>query len=248
MAGGSRSMPSGGTRPSARRTIGPRARAQESCKRSEQREGETHGTDQPNTPSGLPPKQGLYDPANEHDACGVGFVVNIRGEKSHQIVRSGLEILVNLTHRGACGCDPLTGDGAGILTQIPHEFFAAKAARAGLRAAAAGRLRRGHGLSAPRPKPSAGSAKSGWKQIIAEEGQTLLGWRDVPVDNERARPHGPRRRAVIRQVFIARGPADSGRHARVEAVRHPQAAGDRDPRQRARRRSNIATCRACRRG
>src|SRR2546425_9270881 len=82
--------------------------------------------------TGLPPKQGLYDPALEHDACGVGFVVNVRGEKSHQIVRWGLEILVNLTHRGACGCDPLTGDGAGILTQIPHEFFAAKAAELGI--------------------------------------------------------------------------------------------------------------------
>src|SRR3954464_11099476 len=81
---------------------------------------------------GPPPKQGLYDPANEHDACGVGFVVNIRGEKSHQIVRSGLEILVNLTHRGACGCDPLTGDGAGILTQIPDELFRAKAAELGI--------------------------------------------------------------------------------------------------------------------
>ncbi len=81
--------------------------------------------------NGLPPKQGLYDPAFEHDACGVGFVVNMRGEKSHQIVRSGLEILVNLTHRGACGCDPLTGDGAGILTQIPHEFFASQGGRAG---------------------------------------------------------------------------------------------------------------------
>src|SRR6185369_15993947 len=77
---------------------------------------------------GLPPRQGLYDPANEHDACGVGFVVNMHGEKSHRIVRSGLEILVNLTHRGACGCDPLTGDGAGILTQLPDEFLRVKAA------------------------------------------------------------------------------------------------------------------------
>src|SRR5437868_9987507 len=81
--------------------------------------------------TGPPPRQGLYDSANEHDACGVGFVVNVRGEKSHVIVQSGLEILVNLTHRGACGCDPLTGDGAGILTQMPHEFLAAKAAECG---------------------------------------------------------------------------------------------------------------------
>jgi len=72
----------------------------------------------------LPGPQGLYDPRNEHDACGMGFVVNLDGTKSHDIIRKGIEILVNLTHRGACGCDPETGDGAGILIQIPHEFFA----------------------------------------------------------------------------------------------------------------------------
>ena len=68
-------------------------------------------------------KQGLYDPRYEHDACGMGFIVNLNGEKSHDIVRKGIEILINLTHRGACGCDPETGDGAGITIQIPHEFF-----------------------------------------------------------------------------------------------------------------------------
>ena len=72
---------------------------------------------------GLPPRQGLYDPVNEHDACGVGFVANIKGAKSHQIVSQGLQILDRLTHRGAVGADPLAGDGAGILLQIPHEFF-----------------------------------------------------------------------------------------------------------------------------
>jgi len=71
-----------------------------------------------------PQPQGLYHPRNEHDACGMGLVANIRGEKSHEIVRKGLEVLINLTHRGAAGCDPETGDGAGILIQIPHEFFA----------------------------------------------------------------------------------------------------------------------------
>ena len=86
----------------------------------------------------LPSAQGLYDPAHEHDACGVGFVVNMHGRKSHRIVRQGLEVLENLTHRGACGCDPLTGDGAGILMQMPHEFFAAAAPRAGIRLPAAG--------------------------------------------------------------------------------------------------------------
>ena len=76
---------------------------------------------------GLPPKQGLYDPAFEHDACGVGFVVNIKGRKSHQLVTDALQILVNLDHRGACGCEVNTGDGAGILMQMPHEFFAKRA-------------------------------------------------------------------------------------------------------------------------
>ncbi|MEK7273372.1 MAG: hypothetical protein AAB047_06020, partial [Nitrospirota bacterium] len=72
---------------------------------------------------GLPPKQGLYDPEHEKDSCGVGFVVNIQGQKSHTIVQQGLQILENLTHRGAQGCDPCTGDGAGILLQVPHEFL-----------------------------------------------------------------------------------------------------------------------------
>ena len=73
---------------------------------------------------GLPVAQGLYDPRNEHDACGIGFVVNIQGVQSHDIIAKGLQILINLAHRGACGCDPETGDGAGILIQIPHKFFA----------------------------------------------------------------------------------------------------------------------------
>ena len=74
-------------------------------------------------PGTLPPRQGLYDPANEHDACGVGFVANVKGRKSHEIVRQGLQILENLTHRGAVGADPLAGDGAGILMQIPDTFL-----------------------------------------------------------------------------------------------------------------------------
>lgn len=73
--------------------------------------------------TGLPPAQGLYDPRNEHDACGIGFVASIKGHRSHDIILKGIQVLINLTHRGACGCDPETGDGAGILIQIPHEFF-----------------------------------------------------------------------------------------------------------------------------
>ncbi len=153
---------------------------------------------------GLPPRQGLYDPANEHDACGVGFVVNLRGEKSHSIVRSGLEILVNLTHRGACGCDPLTGDGAGILTQMPHEFFAAKATELGFDLPPRGDYAIG-AVFLPRTEGERHYCQERLEAIVAEEGQRLLGWRDVPVDNavlgRTARDVEP----CIRQVFIGRG-------------------------------------------
>src|SRR6202140_1619686 len=87
---------------------------------------------------GLPPAQGLYDPKNEHDACGIGFVADISGRKAHDIVLKGVQILINLTHRGAWGCDPQTGDGAGILIQIPHAFFERECARLGFTLPAAG--------------------------------------------------------------------------------------------------------------
>src|SRR5436305_14323914 len=81
--------------------------------------------------TGLPPAQGLYDPRFEHDACGIGFVANIKGQKSHDIIVKGIQVLINLTHRGACGCDPETGDGAGVLIQIPHKYFARDGAKLG---------------------------------------------------------------------------------------------------------------------
>jgi glutamate synthase (NADPH/NADH) large chain len=87
---------------------------------------------------GLPPAQGLYRPEHEHDACGIGFVANIEGRKSHDIVLKGVQILINLAHRGACGCDPQTGDGAGILIQIPHAFLDREMASQGLSLPAAG--------------------------------------------------------------------------------------------------------------
>ena len=96
------------------------------------------------TLSGLPPKQGLYDPRFEHDACGVGFVVNIKGEKSHEIVEQALTILQNLDHRGACGCEENTGDGAGILMQIPHAFLKDACERFGFSTARSRRVRRRH--------------------------------------------------------------------------------------------------------
>ena len=156
--------------------------------------------------AGLPERDGLYDPAYEHDACGVGFVANLRGEKSHQIVRSGLEILVNLTHRGACGCDPLTGDGAGILTQIPHEFFQSQAGKLGFDLPAPG----DYGVGTVFLPPDAAQREffaTKLEEFIAAEGQKLLGWRDVPIDNAHIGYTAREVEPTIRQVFIARGEA-----------------------------------------
>src|SRR5688572_30175684 len=99
---------------------------------------ETAGMTRPTSMNGLPPAQGLYDPAHEHDACGIGFVASIRGHKSHDIIQKGIQVLINLTHRGACGCDPETGDGAGILIQIPHKFFARECLKEGFELPAPG--------------------------------------------------------------------------------------------------------------
>ena len=159
---------------------------------------------------GLPPAEGLYDPANERDACGVGFVVDIHGRKSHQIVRRGLEILVNLTHRGATGCDPLTGDGAGILTQIPHGFFSAKAEELGYKLPAPGDYGLGF-VFLPNDAEQRRWCVEQLERFIAEEGQQLIGWRDVPVDNEHIGWSARDVEPMMQQVFIARGaktPAD----------------------------------------
>jgi glutamate synthase (NADPH/NADH) large chain len=155
---------------------------------------------------GLPPQEGLYDPENERDACGVGFVVDIKGRKSHQIVRRGLEILVNLAHRGATGSDPLTGDGAGILCQIPHDFFRARVEeeKLGFSLPAPGDYGIGF-VFLPNDADQRQACITQLEHFIGEEGQGLLGWRDVPVDNEHigwtARDVEP----VMKQVFIARG-------------------------------------------
>jgi glutamate synthase domain-containing protein 2/glutamate synthase domain-containing protein 1/glutamate synthase domain-containing protein 3 len=148
--------------------------------------------------------EGLYDPAFEHDACGVGFVANMHGEKSHEIVRQGLEILVNLTHRGACGCDPLTGDGAGILMQMPHEFFTEVLAAHGIQLPERGEYGIGN-VFLPPDAEQRRYCEQRLEAICAEEGQKFLGWRDVPVDSSvigrTARDVEP----FIRQAVIARG-------------------------------------------
>ncbi|WP_247749206.1 MULTISPECIES: glutamate synthase large subunit [unclassified Rhizobium] len=132
--------------------------------------------------SALPRKQGLYDPRNEHDACGVGFVAHMKGQKSHQIVQDGLFILENLTHRGAVGADPLMGDGAGILVQIPDRFFREEMALQGVTLPAIGDYGVGH-FFLPQDEMLIAHFKKTVEDVIAEEGQVLLGFRDVPVDN-----------------------------------------------------------------
>src|SRR5712672_535320 len=129
-----------------------------------------------------PEKQGLYDPQFEHDACGVGFVVNIRGEKSHTIIRQALQLLLNLDHRGACGCEANTGDGAGILMQMPHEFFKGATDKSGFKLPNMGQYGVGM-LFMPKDPAERETVKTTLAKIIAEEGQTLLGWRDIPTDN-----------------------------------------------------------------
>ncbi|MBV9780510.1 MAG: glutamate synthase large subunit [Acidobacteriaceae bacterium] len=131
--------------------------------------------------SDLPQLPGLYDPTNEHDACGIGFVANIKGEPSHEIVLQGLQILVNLAHRGACGCDPETGDGAGILIQIPHRFFTKEAASLGFSLPGPGE----YGIAMcflPVEQQQRLACEGLLEQITREEGLVVLGWRDAPVN------------------------------------------------------------------
>jgi glutamate synthase domain-containing protein 2/glutamate synthase domain-containing protein 1/glutamate synthase domain-containing protein 3 len=152
-----------------------------------------------------PAKQGLYDPQFEHDACGLGFVVNMKGKKSHQLVSDALKILVNLDHRGACGCEANTGDGAGILIQVPHDFFAAEADKLGFKLPAAGQYGVGQ-LFLPKNPAEREAVKDALAKIIATEGQTVLGWRDVPVDNSSLGKTAIAAEPFMAQVFVGRNP------------------------------------------
>ena len=162
--------------------------------------------------SNLPPRQGLYDPRNEHDACGVGFIVHIKGHKSHTIVRQGLDLLENLTHRGAVGADPCAGDGAGILLQIPDAFFQAECSKLGISLPAAGEYAVGM-VFLPRNESDRTTCETLLTQFVVQEKATLLGWRDVPVDNRElgysVKPVEP----FIRQIFIGRGADCAGQDA-----------------------------------
>ena len=156
--------------------------------------------------SGLPDKQGLYDPSNEHDNCGVGFICNIKNKKSHDIIRQGLQILVNMDHRGAVGADPLAGDGAGIIMQIPHEFLSEECAKLGIDLPAVGEYAVGQ-VFLPRDQAARSAAIRAFETQIPAEGQELLGWRDVPVDNSCLGESVKDAEPVIRQVFIKKSAA-----------------------------------------
>jgi glutamate synthase domain-containing protein 2/glutamate synthase domain-containing protein 1/glutamate synthase domain-containing protein 3 len=159
---------------------------------------------EPRPAPGPPPAAGLYDPRHEHDACGVGFVVDIKGRKSHDIVRKSLQVLMNLAHRGACGCEVNTGDGAGILLQVPDKFLR-KVAPAPLPPAG----EYGVGLVfLPREAEHRETIQRLIAEIVAEEGQRLIGWRDVPTDDSPVGPSAVAVEPVFRQIFIAGGHAD----------------------------------------
>ncbi|MGA3133448.1 MAG: glutamate synthase large subunit [Terracidiphilus sp.] len=150
-----------------------------------------------------PLPQGLYHPRDEHDACGMGLVANIRGEKSHEIIRKGLEVLINLTHRGAAGCDPETGDGAGILIQIPHGFFARECAEQGITLPEAG----AYGVAMcflPVEKHNRLQCEGVFERIAQQEGCQVLGWRDTPVNGDAIGREARSSQPYIEQLFLGR--------------------------------------------
>jgi glutamate synthase domain-containing protein 2/glutamate synthase domain-containing protein 1/glutamate synthase domain-containing protein 3 len=154
-----------------------------------------------NSKHGLPPAQGLYDPAHEHDACGIGFVASINGDKSHEIIRKGIQVLLNLAHRGACGCDPETGDGAGVLIQIPHKFFARECEKLGFKLPEPGSY--GVGMTfLPVEKHQRLQCEGILERIIREEGLTLLGWRDTPVYASAIGRVARASQPYIQQIFV----------------------------------------------
>jgi len=154
-------------------------------------------------PQGRPAPEGLFDPALERDACGVGFIANLKGKKSHSIVESALKILENLEHRGAVGADPLSGDGAGILIQIPHDFLAAETKTLDFDLPKFGDYAVGH-VFMPQDERLRAHCERVWARCVKEEGLKFLGWRSVPVDNSCLSPMVRTTEPVHRQAFIER--------------------------------------------
>src|SRR3990170_548063 len=168
-----------------------------------------------------PSAKGLYDPRHEHDSCGVGFIVHLKGQKSHQLVEDGITALEHLNHRGACGCEVNTGDGAGVLIQVPHEFFMHECASLGIRLP--GRGHYGAGLFfASRDERARTQAMALFAAIVEEEGQHLLGWRPVPTNNASVGNTALAAEPAMFQVFIGRGqtiPDDDAFERRLYVIR-----------------------------
>jgi glutamate synthase (NADPH) large chain len=171
------------------------------------------GLSRPASPSfrdpALPAPQGLFDPRHERDACGVGFIADLHNRKSHELVEHGLQILLNLDHRGAVGADPKLGDGCGVLVQIPHRFFLEECRALGVDLPAPGHYGVGH-FFMPRSPEHRARAEAAIAQAVDEEGQVLLGWRDVPVDNSDLGEAVKAVEPAQRQIFIGRGPGVTG--------------------------------------
>jgi glutamate synthase domain-containing protein 1 len=154
---------------------------------------------------GFPPAQGLYDPENEHDSCGVGFLCHLKGKKSHDIISGALDMNVCMEHRGGCGCDEATGDGAGLFIQLPHQFFKSVTPELGIELPEEGQYAVGFVHLSPDPEEAA-TAVASFEKAVRKEGQSVLGWRDVPVKSDilgkAARDCEPQ----MKQVFVARSP------------------------------------------
>jgi glutamate synthase (NADPH/NADH) large chain len=162
-----------------------------------------------------PKAQGLYDPRHEHDACGVGFVVDLKGRASNGIVNDAVQVLLNLEHRGACGCEVNTGDGAGILLQVPHKFLARECDRLHVKLPDAKRYGIGM-LFLPQSEKGRKDCEALIEKVVKNEGQRVIGWRTVPTDNSPIGPSAKAAEPVIRQVFIER---NDGALASAERLR-----------------------------
>ena len=162
-------------------------------------------------------RQGLYDPQFEHAACGVGLVANIKGVKSHIVVKQGLEVLINLGHRGASGADPNTGDGAGILVQIPHEFFSKECERLGIALPKRGQYGVGV-VFLPQDLEQRTKCERIIEQVTDEEGQKFLGWRSVPVSPDAIGTLAARTQPVIKQFFVGRAVGTEDHTTRTQTI------------------------------
>ncbi|MDX6405578.1 MAG: hypothetical protein QOH70_3033 [Blastocatellia bacterium] len=159
-----------------------------------------------------PKKQGLYDPLNEHESCGLGFVVDVKGRRSRRIVEQAIQVLLNLEHRGACGCEPNTGDGAGILLQIPHRFFARECENRKFKLPPAGQYAVGM-VFLPRNGASRRECERLFERIVKDEGQRVLGWRTVRTNDAGLGPTARASKPIVRQIFIAAEKGSVSLHA-----------------------------------